>query len=38
LIDQHLELDNHQETWLAQQLMRHPFSIVERYFFEGSSE
>lgn len=33
LADQHLELDQHPETWLAQQLMRHPFAVVDRYFF-----
>ncbi len=33
LADQHLDLDQHPETWLAQQLMRHPFAIVDRYFF-----
>jgi hypothetical protein len=38
LIDQHLDIEKHQETWLAQQLMRHPFSIVDRYFFESVSE
>ncbi|NIJ37201.1 hypothetical protein FHR22_001885 [Sphingopyxis panaciterrae] len=38
LADQHLELDRHAETWLAQQLMRHPFSIVDRYFFGEAVE
>lgn len=38
LADQHLELDSHPETWLAQQLMRHPFSVVDRYFFEEAGE
>lgn len=38
LVDQHLELDRHPETWLAQQLMRHPFAIVDRYFFGEASE
>lgn len=38
LADQHLELEKHAETWLAQQLMRHPFAIVDRYFFGETSE
>jgi hypothetical protein len=38
LIDQHLDLESHSETWLAQQLMRHPFAIVDRYFFNEAGE
>lgn len=38
LADQHLDLDSHAATWLAQQLMRHPFTIVDRYFFGESKE
>ena len=38
LADQHLDLENHPATWLAQQLMRHPFTIVDRYFFGESGE
>lgn len=38
LADQHLDLNNHAETWLAQQLMRHPFAIVDRYFFGETGE
>lgn len=38
LADQHLDLENQSETWLAQQLMRHPFTIVDRYFFGESAE
>lgn len=38
LADQHLELDPHPETWLAQQLMRHPFAVVDRYFFGETGE
>lgn len=38
LADQHLDLDAHGETWLAQQLMRHPFAIVDRYFFGEAGE
>lgn len=38
LSELHLELDKHPETWLAQQLMRHPFAIVDRYFFGESGE
>lgn len=38
LADQHLDLDAHHESWLAQQLMRHPFAIVDRYFFGESGE
>jgi len=30
--------DQHPETWLAQQLMRHPFAVVDRYFFGGIGE
>ena len=38
LDDQHLDLDAHAETWLAQQLMRHPFTVVDRYFFGETGE
>ena len=38
LADQHLNLEQHPETWLAQQLMRHPFSVVDRYFFGEAGE
>ena len=38
LADQHLELEPHSETWLAQQLMRHPFAVIDRYFFEETGE
>lgn len=38
LADQHLDLDAHPETWVAQQLMRHPFAVVDRYFFGEISE
>jgi len=38
LAGQHLDLDSHQESWLAQQLMRHPFTIVDRYFFGEMGE
>lgn len=38
LADQHLELEQHAETWLAQQLMRHPFAVVDRYFFGDAGE
>lgn len=38
LADQHLDLKRHDETWIAQQLMRHPFGVVDRYFLGESSE
>lgn len=38
LAEQHLDIDQHPDTWLAQQLMRHPFAIVDRYFFGETGE
>jgi hypothetical protein len=38
LADQHLDIEQHAETWLAQQLMRHPFATVDRYFFGETGE
>ncbi|RWP73215.1 hypothetical protein [Mesorhizobium sp.] len=33
MIDQSIDLDKHHEAWIAQQLMRHPISIIDSYFF-----
>lgn len=38
LAEQHLDLEANHESWLAQQLMRHPFAIVDRYFFGEGGE
>jgi hypothetical protein len=31
--DQAIDLAKHDESWIAQQLMRHPVSLIDRYFF-----
>lgn len=38
LSDQSIDIDNHDEVWIAQQLMRHPISIIDQYFFGEKGE
>ncbi|TXM94950.1 hypothetical protein [Methylobacterium sp. WL116] len=38
LVDTKVEIKNHDESWVAQTLMKHPFSLIDTYFFGDTSE
>jgi hypothetical protein len=38
MADQGIDLNSHDEVWIAQQLMRHPISVLDNYFFGENGE
>jgi hypothetical protein len=36
--EQGIDLDKHHEVWIAQQLMRHPLTVLGTYFFKDKGE
>lgn len=38
MLDQGIDINQKDEAWIAQQLMRHPISVVDRYFFGEKGE
>lgn len=38
LVDQGIDIKAHDEVWVAQQLMRHPVSVLDQYFFGDKGE
>lgn len=38
LADQSIDIEAHSESWIAQQLLRHPIATVDQYFFGEKGE
>lgn len=38
LLDQNIDIEAHSESWIAQQLLKHPIATIDQYFFGEKGE